>query len=261
MTSAPPVADGNFHIRPAWPDQLAYQSEAGQEIRFDCRAMQEPPQVLVPLPPRWAEQLPAWAHGQRELIVARLRGANCVVLDQGDDVTLAISPCYTLRVEQHRGQDDRGHWEAVSVVALPSQQTLAHINTHGASQWLAFPGPGLAAIAVTNRAGQHLRLQIDAARRTFRFLPDGIDEPLDQLPARLGRVPQRLASMQTPARSATAKLLGGLLAAGSVVLCGGGVWMGLSADTAKDRWTGWFGALFFGAGVVMPLWGWLKQRR
>lgn len=255
MASAPP-SDGRFHVRPAWPDQMVYQNEAGQEIRFDCRDTLEPPQVLVPLPPRWDETVPAWARGeaQRELIVARLRGARCVVLDQGEGIVSAQSPCYTLRVDQHRGQDERGRWEAVSVVALPGNETLVHVNTHGASDWLAFPGPGLAAIAVTHRAGQQLRLQVDARQRSFRFLPDGIDEPLDRLQTRLGTAPASMAAMQAPARRAAAKGLDLVLTVGAVVLCLGGVWMGLTADNAKDRWTGWLGTLFFGAGLLTPLW-------
>jgi hypothetical protein len=56
------MPDAPFHIRPAWPDFMVYEEEGegeGRSIQFDCRSLDEPPQISVPAARRWNTRMPA----------------------------------------------------------------------------------------------------------------------------------------------------------------------------------------------------------
>ena len=55
------VDDPGFRIRPAWPDTMVYgefapgEDGAPRQLRFNCRAADEPPQVIVPSTALWLQ--------------------------------------------------------------------------------------------------------------------------------------------------------------------------------------------------------------
>jgi len=258
------MADTGFRVRPVWPEFMIYEeTEAGSVVRslsFDCREMDEPPQVCVPSPERWAAKVAPWAQAQRELIVQRLRGANCVVVEQGEEVDTTLAPDGSFRVEQCRTWEDRiGQVETLSIVSVPDGEQLAWVSEHGSMGRLRFPAPGVVELSLVDRraGGERRTVRIEPSARTFRFEPGGIAEPLGLLLDRLGwNDPPRpyVSPPQAPAPFARTLAFLGMLVA--LVFVFGGAWMALSATTPKERWTGALGVAFFGACAYASLKEW-----
>ncbi|WP_077000165.1 hypothetical protein [Variovorax sp. KK3] len=111
---------------------------------------------------------------------------------------------------------------------------------------LRFPRAGVVGIALTDRTGELRRFEVEAATRRFRMYREELWEPLAQLPAKLGHVEPRPYVSPPAPRPAMARAFDLLCALASLVFVLGGAWMALDGNTAKDRWTGVAGVLFFG---------------
>jgi hypothetical protein len=249
------------HIRPAWPDFMVYEDGEGHAVEFDCRSLEEPPQVSVPAKEHWAAKMPPWAHPQRELIIERLRASGCVVFEEGDGLSTALSPDGSLRVAVHSIEDERmGPWIIVSVLAMPGGEVLVNESNYRASTLFRFPRLGAVDISLTDRAGQRRYFEVDGASRTFRMHPSEVREPLAQLPARLGQVAPRQALAPSPASAAANRLVNLACAFGSLLFVVGGAWITFVADTTKDRWMGVLSVVFFGACFATFWSDWRRHR-
>jgi len=261
------MSDAVFHIRPAWPESIVYEesveSATVRTLSFDCRDMNEPPQVCVPSAERWVQKVPPWAQPRRELIVERLRRAGCVVVEQGDDVDVTLAPDGSFRIEEHRSEDERtGPWETVFVVGLPEGEKLTWASDRPSVARVRFPAPGIVEMSMVDRrsGGEMRRVRIDPSARTFRFEPGGTEEPLDSLHDLLGWNDPLKPYVAPHAPAPFARLLSLLGALVALVFVAGGVWMALAAATSKERWTGALGAVLFGACAYSSLKSWRSGR-
>lgn len=189
-----------FSIRPARPGFMVYEDGNEGSIAFDCRSMEEPPQVMVPAPEHWMAKTPPWAHARRKRIIERLRAAGCVVFEEGDELTTALSLDGSIRVELDHVEDERsGVWTTIQIVRVPGEEVLVSETNYGASSAFAFPRPGVVEVTMTDSAGQRRSFEVNAASRSFRMHPSEADEPLALLPARLGQVDPRPVFAPSPA--------------------------------------------------------------
>ena len=180
--------------------------------------------------------------------------------DPQDATKIVLSPDGMLRIEQALIEDDRsGPWETTRVFALPGGALLAQATSHGyAPEPPRFPAHGVVVLPVTDRSGQWRQVRIDAVARGFRLLPGEVDEPLALLSKRLGLDEPAAHYTPPPAVVSAAQTLLMLLTTfGCLVFVLGGLWMMWSGHTAKDRWTGLAGVVFFGA----CLWSALSEMR
>lgn len=270
--------DPGFRIRPAWPDTMLYEEfapgddGAPRELRFNCRATAEPPQVVVPSTALWLQGMPAWARPRRELVIARLRAAGCVPWVHEPDGGWCESPDGRLVVRVAAEHDERcGPWERITVwCRTPAgRRELAAFTSFGLGASLRFaPGDTVVFEHLFDRGGQRQRIVVDAEAGTFGFHPNERPQPLRELDAWLGHragraqppvswpplLPPLAMPPGPPWRRAARAVLGTLMLLGGGVLSAGGAWMALAADSPKDRLTGLFGCVFF-AGCV-----WLELR-
>jgi hypothetical protein len=244
------------HVRQQWPDTIVYEDEQGRSIVFDTRTMAEPPHVVVPTVAQWAGQVPAWAHDQRDLIIERLRAAKCIVAERDGSGVRTWSPDGTLRVDEDHLEDERaGPWEPIQLVEVATGKSIAFALNHDARELPYFPRPGVAVLSMQDRAGLRHRVEIDANARTFcmlRMQETEAPEPLSRLEAKLGLGFTKTV-LPEPMRTALWCGFQVVLTLASLVFVLGGAWMALTAGTAKDRWTGVAGVLFFGACGVASL--------
>jgi hypothetical protein len=262
MSSAP------FHIRPAWPDFMVYEEEGEGEgegearsIQFDCRSMDEPPQVSVPAARQWNARMPPWAWDARERIVGRLRAAGCIVFEEDGDLTTALSPDGTVRIALHRVDDERsGLWVMLQITDAASGELVLSETNYRTVTLLRFPRAGVVDVSLTDRTAQRRHFEVDVAARSFRMHPADIDEPLALLPARLGRTDPRPYVAPAPDRPLLRRILAWVCALASLVLVAGGAWMIFAGASLKDRGTGALGVLFFGACAVSFLKDWPRRR-
>lgn len=280
------VDDPAFRIRPAWPDTMVYEEfapgddGAPRELRFNCRAGDEPPQVIVPSTALWLQGMPAWARPRRELVIARLRAAGCVPWVHEPDGGWVESPDGRLVVRVSAEHDELcGPWERITLwCRTPSgRRELAAFTSFGLGATLRFmPGDTMVFDPLFDRAGQRQRIVVDAEAGTFGFHPNERPQPLRELDAWLGHrawgpmgssggpppdpspgrsCPPSLAMPpQPPWRRAARAVLGTIWLLAGLLLSAGGAWMALAADSPKDRLAGLFGCLFF-AGCA-----WLELR-
>ncbi len=240
---------------------MVYEDELGQLIPFDTRTMAEPPHVLVPAAERWADKMPMWAHAQRDLILARLRGAGCVVAEQGGDLTSTLSPDGSLRVDEERQYDERsGLWETVQVRAMPGGRVLGYALNYGATDAPRFPRPSAVVIPLMHRSGLRQQVEIDAAARTFR-LDDADPEPLHLLQKRLEPDAPAEPYVSPAVSSTMSMLLQALMVLGCALFVLAGAWVAVSSHTSKDRWMGVLCIVFFGACGVASWAEWRQARR
>jgi hypothetical protein len=263
-----PVDDQpGFRIRPAWPDTMVYEESAPgddgapRELAFACRAHDEPPQVVVPSQALWGQSMPRWAQTGRAEIMARLRGAGCVPWVFEPDGGWIESPDGRIVVRVTADRDDRcGPWERITVWrGGESPEELTSFTSHGLGTALRFPG-GQSVVfdSLVDRAGERQRILVDCDALTFGFHPNERPQPLDELDPWLGNRPWRpMAPLPAPAmprwRRAARSMGEAVMLVGGLVLTAGGAWMALAAQTPKDRLTGSFGFLFFGACVGLSL--------
>ncbi len=251
-----------FSIRPAWPDAMVYEDAACGSIAFDCRSIEEPPQINVPSAQRWAAWTPPWAHTQRKRIVERLRASGCVVFEEADACTTALSRDGTMRVELHRTEDERsGVWTTVQVIRLPDEEVLVSETDYRGTTMFRFPRPGVVEVSMTDRAGARRYFEVNAASRSFRMHPSGADEPLALLPARLGRIEAPRAFASSPARTALGGAIDLLCAFGSLLFVLGGAWVLMAGQASKDRWIGALGIVFFGFCFAASWSDWRRYRQ
>jgi hypothetical protein len=277
------VDDPAFRIRPAWPDTMVYEEfapgddGAPRELRFNCRAADEPPQVVVPSRALWLQGMPAWARARRDVVIARLRTAGCVPWVHEPDGGWVESPDGRLVVRVSAEHDERcGPWERITVWCRTAsgQRELAAFTSFGLGATLRFmPGDTAVFDPLFDRDGQRQRIVVDAEAGTFGFHPNERPQPLRELDAWLGNrawgpmgsstepssgLPGRSSSVAVPAqppwRRAARALLGTILLLAGLLLSAGGAWMALAADSPRDRLAGLFGCLFF-AGCA-----WLELR-
>ena len=177
-----------------------------------------------------------------------------------DATRITLSPDGLLRIEQELIEDDRsGPWESTRVFALPGGALLAHATSRGyAPAPPRFPAYGVVELPLTDRSGQWRQVRIDVVGRGFRLLPGEVDEPLALLSKRLGLDEPPAHYRPPPAVVSAAQTFVMLLTSfGCLVFVLGGLWMMWSGQTAKDRWTGLAGVVFFGA----CLWSALSEMR
>lgn len=255
------MTDDPFRVLPAWPDTIVYEegdADASRSIRFDTRSMAEPPQVCVPVKARWAATMPAWATARRDEIVARLRGARCVVVEVDSDLDRYLVPDGSLMIDVSRENEERsGTWEMLRVVTLPGGFALTQIFNRGAPVELRFDQPGAVSIRLDDHLGVRRDVRVDIASRSFRLDTSGAAEPLDRLLDRLGWNDPPVPFMPTVAIGPPSRLLAWLGLLACAVFVAGGLWMAVTATTPKDRWAGLAGAVFFGACG----WGFLPRVR
>lgn len=250
-----------FRIYPEWPDTMVCETGDGRSLRFDCLSMDEPPQVLVPAPRHWAASTPAWAHGEREAIVAQLRAAGCLVAEEDGASTTLLSPDASIRVEHERVHDDRSALqETIRLVALPGGEVLAHVLNYGGFEPVRFPRTAAVVVELTDGRSRRRRIDIDAPSRTFRLLPDGGAEPLRALADRLERgddasAAPAVAAVAPRPQAMPGRVLDAIAALGGLLLAAGGLWLAFAGRTDKEQWTGLLGAVFFGACGVASLRG------
>ena len=173
-----------------------------------------------------------------------------------DATRITLSPDGLLRIEQELIEDDRsGPWESTRVFALPGGALLAHATSRGyAPAPPRFPAHGVVELPLTDRSGQWRQVRIDAMARGFRLLPGEVDEPLALLSKRLGLDEPAAHYTPPPAVVSAAQTFVMLLTSfGCLVFVLGGLWMMWSGHTAKDRWTGLAGVVFFGACMWVSL--------
>ena len=258
--------DPGFRIRPAWPDTLLYEELAAgddgapRELRFHCRSDHEPPQVVVPSAALWRQDMPAWARPRRAEVIARLRAAGCVPWVHEPDGGWVEAPDGGVVVRVSADRDERcGPWERITVwCRTPAgRRELAAFTSFGLGAALRFaPGDTVIFENLVDRAGQRQRIVVDAEAGTFGFHPNERPQPLRELDAWLGHrawgpVQAAPPLPLPPVRHAARAVLGTLMLLGGLVLTGGGAWMALAAETPRDRLTGAFGCLFFGACVAL----------
>jgi hypothetical protein len=271
------VEDPAFRIRPAWPDTMVYEEfapgddGAPRELRFNCRAADEPPQVVVPSRALWLQGMPDWARARRDVVIARLRTAGCVPWVHEPDGGWVESPDGRLVVRVSAEHDERcGPWERITVWCRTAsgQRELAAFTSFGLGATLRFmPGDTAVFDPLFDRAGQRQRIVVDAEAGTFGFHPNERPQPLRELDAWLGHrawgplTPTSAASSgpssqqpRPPRRRAARAVLGSVLLLADLVLSAGGAWMALAADGPRDRLAGLFGCVFF-AGCA-----WLELR-
>ena len=200
--------------------------------------------------------MPAWAHGEREVITVRLKAAGCLIFEEAEMSSVLLSPDGTIRVEREKLQEERSALhESIRVVALPDGAVLAHLLNYGGAEPTRFPQPGMAVIELTDRLSQRCRIEIDAAARTVRTLPKAEGASLVRPPEQMG-----YGSAASPLRLVLGRLLDGFLALAGVLLTVGSVWMALAGQMARDRWIGLLGAVFFGACGASALRDLLRRR-
>ena len=245
------MSDDSFRVFPASPDTIVYEEGgvgADRSIRFGTRSMAEPPHVVVPDTARWSAAVPAWAASRRDEIVARLRGAGCVVVEVGTDVDRTLAPDGSFVVEVTREQGERGgEWETLRLLTVPGAESLTQVFNRGAVIEVRFGEPGIVVLGLDNHRGVRCRVRVDVRARTFRVDGGDASEPLDRLLDRLGWNDPPLYVSPPAATTAAGRAMGWVAVVACAVFVAGGLWMAVFGATAKDRWTGLAGVVFFGA--------------
>ncbi len=175
------------------------------------------------------------------------------------------SPDGRFLVERVRFWDDRGGpYGHLNLLALPERRLLVRLSDREPHQAPLFPGPGLVELLMPDRRLQPWRLRVDLVAGSFVTHPHDEPQPLSELPLLLdAQTPEDAAAAaqrRRRPRGLRTRLSDGFMLLGSSVLAGGGLWMGLTARTLRERWTGWFGLLFFGACAALPLWEAWRRR-
>ncbi|OUL98368.1 hypothetical protein [Variovorax sp. JS1663] len=164
-----------------------------------------------------------------------------------DALETALSPDGEVRIEVHRTDDERaGTWITVQLIDAASGEVLVSEANHRSRTALRFPRAGIVAVTLTDRTGETREFEVEAATRRFRMYREEVFEPLALLPSRLGHVEPRPYVSPPAARSALAGVFDLVCALASLVFVIGGAWMMVAGETAKDRWTGLAGVVFFG---------------
>ncbi len=177
------------------------------------------------------------------------------------------SPDGRLVVERLRYWDDRGGpYGQLCLMSLPDRRVLLRLHEREQREAPSFPAPGLVDLVLVDRRQQPWRVRIDAAAGSFITHPHDDARPLAELMPLLesptAEEVAAVAARWSPPRGLRARLFDAFNLVGALVLAGGGLWMGLSARTARERWIGWIGLLFFGACAALPLWeAWRRRRR
>ena len=173
----------------------------------------------------------------------------------------ALSPDGEVRIEVHRTDDERaGTWITVQLIDAASGELLVSEANHRARTAVRFPRAGLVAVTLTDRTGETREFEVEAATRRFRMHREEVFEPLALLPARLGHVEPRPYASPAP-RPALPGVFDLVCALASLVFVIGGAWMAMAGETAKDRWTGVAGVLFFGLCFFSFLSDWRRRKR
>lgn len=183
-------------------------------------------------------------------------------LEGKEALETALSPDGEVRIEVHRTDDERaGSWITVQLIDTASGEVLVSEANHGTRTALRFPRAGIVAVTLTDRTGQLREFEVEAATRRFRMYREEVFEPLALLPARLGRVAPRPHVSPPAPRPALAGVFDLVCALASLVFVIGGAWMTVAGETAKDRWTGVAGVLFFGLCFFSFLSDWRGRKR
>jgi hypothetical protein len=248
------MSQNDFHIQRAWHDLLVYDEGEGRRIEFTCPSLGEPPRVHVPADATWAQRMPVWANGRRQIIVGRLRASGAIVYEQDRELTSVRSPDGTFRVECISQFDERAPaWERTRVVAMPGEQVLMHLPLHGVSGEIQFPQNGVVELPLLSRYGPKHQLRVNVSAGTF-VLDVEAEQPLELLQARLDLdSPPQLPYARTKRSNRQQKFNDAALAVGCFLFVVGGIWMACAGKTTKDRWIGFMSTMFFGAGLISPI--------
>lgn len=65
------MADVEYTIREQWKEEMLY-IEGDRQHSFECGWGGSPPVLYVPNVEAWEKRTPAWMHGRREEIIARI---------------------------------------------------------------------------------------------------------------------------------------------------------------------------------------------
>ncbi|HEX3356601.1 MAG TPA: hypothetical protein VHS31_06425, partial [Tepidisphaeraceae bacterium] len=158
-------------IYPAWKELLVYEESPDRKLQFQCDCV-EPYQVHLPAPELWPTQTPPWAHDRRDLILNRLRAANCIICEVDRTTISILSPDNTFRVEIYSEPDDRGHPLRALRIRTTNNQLLADIHDAHLTAEVTFPAPG-ELILPFNLNSTRYKIAINIPNKTFSFLPNG----------------------------------------------------------------------------------------
>jgi len=172
------------------------------------------------------------------------------------------SPDSRVRVEQEVEHDDRcGPWETVRLVDVASGLAVLSCSHHGCDAEVRFLAGGEVDLMVNDRHGVRRQVRVDLGARCFRLLPDERRYPVSELQHRLGLAdPTAAYRPPAPAHPRLARAMSLLSLLGSLTFVAGGLWMTLDSHSAKDRWAGLVGMVFFGACAVSFWSDWRRQK-
>jgi hypothetical protein len=240
------MSEEHYRIYPDWKEVLVYDEGPDRMLRFDCDNLQQPYQVYLPSASRWRDETPPWAHERREIILDRIRAANVVICVVDGPLRSIESPDGTLRVDAYYDLDERGS-PMRSVRVIWGMETVAELGEALLSGSPQFPAAGEVVLPLKIHK-QAVQIGINANDRTFWFHRNERPAPLCELASALQspRPAPKPLPPAPPRRSIREWFSVVFTLSVAFLFVAAGIFECFMGRTARERWIGALGVIFFG---------------